>query len=124
MRSDGHIFLEHLAGFPRHSFEGRFLESSISLRLGNRLKAEELSQLYEAALYASFCNIAFNGLGGGRREIRADQEANRTGLELQFMAARERVRASAGWQSLSDSHQERIEEDLLKVLVTDANLGA
>ena len=122
MRSDGHIFLEHLAGFPRHSFEGRFLESSIGLRLGARLKAGELSLLYEAALYASFCNIAFNGLGGGRGEICADQEANRTGLELQFMAARHRFRSCPGWRELTPWQREQIEQDLLRVFVDETNL--
>ncbi len=124
MQPDGHIFLEHLAGFPKHSFEGRFLEASICLRLGNRLKAGELNLLYEAALYASFCNIAFNGLSPGRGAIRADQEANRTGLELQFMAARERLRSSSGWQTLTEWQQEGIERELLSVVVDETNLGA
>jgi hypothetical protein len=123
MQSDGNLFLEHLANFPRYSFEGRFLNTSITLSLGKQLTADELKLLYEAALYASFCNIAFNGLGGCQGEIRPDQETNRTGLELQFMAARDRVRSCESWGSLKPWQRDQIEKDFLRVFVDESNLA-
>ena len=123
MHSDGNLFLEHLANFPRYSFEGRFLNTSNALSLGTQLTADELKLLYEAALYASFCNIAFNGLGGCQGEIRPDQETNRTGLELQFMAACDRIRACEGWRRLRPTQREQVEKDLLRVFVDESNLA-
>ena len=123
MHSDGNLFLEHLANFPRYSFEGRFLNTSNALSLGTQLTADELKLLYEAALYASFCNIAFNGLGGCQGEIRPDQETNRTGLELQFMAACDRIRSCEGWRCLKPTQREQVENDLLRVFVDESNLA-
>jgi len=123
MKSDGTVFLRQFAGFPRFSFEGRFLELSTDLGLGTKLSTEEFRLLYEATLYASFCNIVLNGLGGCHGEIRPEHEANRTGLERQFVAARDRFRRSAGWKALAPWQQERIARDLLGVSVAEGNLA-
>ncbi|MGH7973695.1 MAG: hypothetical protein ACREIC_33675 [Limisphaerales bacterium] len=78
---------------------------------------------YEAALYASFCNMAFNGFGGCKGEIRPENETNRTGLELQFMAARDRFFASEGWSALTPLQRLAIKRGILKVSVAEHNLA-
>jgi len=117
------MFLQKLAGFPRRSFEGRFLEFAIRLRLGVKLTADDFKLLYEAALYASCCNLAFNGLGGCNGSIRPENETNRTGLELQFMAARDRFQVSVGWQALTPLQRQEVQTRLLRVSVADYNLA-
>ncbi len=120
---DGQTFLQQLAGFPRRSFEGRFLELALRLRLTDKLTADEFKLLYEAGLYASCCNFAFNGLGGCNGRIRPENETNRTGLELQFMAARDRVRVSSGWFALTPWQRACIQGQFLQVSVAEHNLA-
>lgn len=88
-----------------------------------KLTGEDFKLLYEAALYASFCNLAFNGLGGCRGEIRPENEANRTGLELQFMAARDRFFASEGWGALNSLQRKLVKAEILSVSVDEPNLA-
>ena len=123
MKADGQDFLEQLASFPPNTFEGRFLKTSIHLGLGADLAADELSLLYRAAFRAALCNIAFNGLGGCDGQIKAEQEGSRVRLEREFMSARDRVYACAGWETLRQSQRQSIERILLQVRVEEKNLA-
>jgi len=123
MKADGQNFLEQLTSFPPNTFEGRFLKTSIRLGLGADLDADELSLLYRAAFRAALCNIAFNGLGGCDSQIRPEQEGSRIRLEREFMIARDRFYACAGWKTLQKSQKSSIEKVLLQVFVEDKNLA-
>jgi hypothetical protein len=123
MKTDGQDFLEQLATFPPNTFEGRFLKSSIHFGLGADLAADELSLLYRAAFRAALCNIAFNGLGGCEGQINPEQEASRIRLEREFMIARDRVYACAGWKALRSSQRNSVEKVLLRVQVEERNLA-
>jgi hypothetical protein len=123
MKADGQDFLEQLTGFPPNTFEGRFLKTSVRLGLGADLDSDELSLLYRAAFRAALCNIAFNGLGGCDGQIRPEQEGSRTRLEMEFVLARDRFLACAGWKTLQKSQKTSIEKILFRVLVEDKNLA-
>lgn len=61
---NGHGFLALLAGRVTRGFTYNFARICTRLGLGDLLTADELKQLYTAALFATLCSIAFNGLGG------------------------------------------------------------
>ena len=90
MKTDGQSFLDQLAGSAQNGFAVRFSRISTRLGLGVSLNGREVSLLYEAAFYATLCNIAFNGLGGCGGQVKPSREANRIDLEREFMAARDR----------------------------------
>ena len=122
MTTDGQNFLRELAHFPSNTFEGRFFEISHRLQLGSAFNGHELVLLYEAAFYATLCNISFNGLGGCRGHIKAYREANRISLERAFMAAQERFLACGGWNALHPLERGQIRRILLNVFVAPDNL--
>ena len=123
MKADGQEFLEQLATFPPNTFEGRFLKSAIRIGLDHDLGADELSLLYRAAFRSALCNIAFNGLGGCDGQIKPEQEPTRIRLEREFMIARDRFQACAGWKKLHKSQKTSIERILLQVRVQEKNLA-
>ena len=81
MEQDGSEFLAELSGFAPNTFEGRFAVLSARLGLDGALSAKELRLLYQAAFYATLCNIAFNGLGRCGGEVKAEKEHQRIQLE-------------------------------------------
>jgi hypothetical protein len=123
MKTDGHTFLESIAGSSTNKFKVRFSMISTRLELGAALEARELSLLYEAAFLATLCNISFNGLGGCGGEIKPEREMVRTTLEREFMAARARLLSCAGLKQLSATLRGSIERIFLSVLVSEENLG-
>lgn len=124
MKEDGQDFLDRLAGSSSNSFERRFSRLATKHGLAAALGGSELSLLFEAAVCATLCNIAVNGLGGCNGEIKPDREANRINLERAFMAARDRFRTSAGWKYLAAPEKQTIQRVFLNVFVADDNLGA
>ena len=122
MTTDGQNFLRELAHFPPNTFEGRFFEISDRLQLGAAFDGNELMLLYEAAFYATFCNISFNGLGGCRGKIKPSMEANRISLEGAFMDAREKFFSCDGWKILRPSERRSIQKIVLNVFVAPDNL--
>ena len=123
MKTDGQNYLDQLAGFSRNGFERRFSKLSIRLGLGNTLIEDELRLLYEATFCATLCNIAFNGQGGCGGEIKPEQEANRMNLEREFLAARDKLYGSAGWEALCASVKGSIQRIFLSVFVAEDNLA-
>ena len=123
MKTDGQDFLDSFGNLPPDTFESRFSHAADMLGLGALLDRNELTLLYAAALCASQCNEAFNGLGVAAGEIRPDEEVHRIELERGFMAARDILRAAPGWQSLSDSEKALIERHFLRVAVAERNLA-
>src|SRR6266403_595513 len=103
MLTDGQVFLDRLASSSSIAFEVSFAATATRHGLGLALNSDELRLLCAAALCAAWCNIAFNGLGGYKGEIRSDREPNRMILERKFMAARGEFCASVGWESLAES---------------------
>jgi hypothetical protein len=120
---DAPNFLEDLARLPADTFESRFSKVAVELGLGALFDGNELKLLYDAALCASLCNLAFNGSEASGGEIRPEHEAQRRKLEGDFMVAREIFWASPGWQTLSDSEREPIEQHFLRVLVAEEKLA-
>jgi hypothetical protein len=123
MKADGQKFLDSLRSLPSDTFGSHFSKVASKLGLGARLDPNELRLLYGAALYAGLCNEAFNGSGRGAGETRREVEAFRTGVEGRFMVAWDLLRASTGWQALSDSEREAIEQHFLRVVVEEKNLA-
>jgi hypothetical protein len=123
MKTDGQNYLDQLAGSSRNGFERRFSKISIRLGLGNTLIEDELRLLYEATFWATLCNIAFNGQGGCGGEIKPEQEANRMNLEREFLAARDKLYGSAGWEALRASVKGSIQRIFLSVFVAEDNLA-
>ena len=123
MAPDGEKLLKELGNFPAKTFESHFSTTSRRLGLGSQLTREELTLLYRAAFLATLCNISFNGLGGCGGEISPDRESTRTGLEREFMMARDEFCASPGWRKLPPAQQRPIQRVFFTVLVTDANLA-
>src|ERR1017187_5308449 len=89
MMTTGEEYLDELAGFPPKTFPSRFSRYATRLRLGAALDGTELRWLYEAAFGATLCNIALNGLGGCRGEIKPEREPNRRRLGGGVMAGRD-----------------------------------
>ena len=123
MKTGGQNFLDHLAGPECGDFARRFSKISTELGLGKTLMEDELGFLYEATFRATLCNIAFNGQGGFAGEIKDEREANRMKLEQGFMAARETLYGSAGWEVLPASVKGSIKNIFLRVLVAEENLA-
>ena len=123
MKNDGQKFLEQLAGSTSDSFECGFSFSSNRLGLGGSFSRNELTLLYQAALLATRCNQAFNGLDEGSPACHVDVEARRNGLELAFMEARDILYAAPGWQILSPGEQESIDRVFLTVSVAQDKLA-
>jgi hypothetical protein len=123
MDTDGQSFLDQLANSSGNGFAVRFSRISTRLGLGVYLNGNEVSLLYEAAFYATLCNIAFNGLGGCGGKIKREKEQVRIGIEREFMTARNKLLATAGWQGLMPSQKESIRNIFLRVSVRVANLA-
>jgi len=124
MMTTGEAYLDELAGFPPKTFPSHFSSRATRLRLGAVLNRTEIRLLYEAAFEATLCNIAINGLGGCGGKIKPEREPNRRRLERDFMAARDRLYARAGWQGLSSCDRHPIQSAFLRVSVNEDNLAA
>ena len=122
MKNRGQEYLEQLAALPPNTFDSQFSRNASRPGLGGLLGCNELKLLYDAAFLAILCNIAFNGLGVYGGQIRPEKERTRTSLERQFMAAREVLYASPGWQALSPAKRMRAERLFLNVFVAEKNL--
>lgn len=116
-------YLQELAHLPPDSFESRFSRTSIQLGLADSFSRNDLTLLYEATFRATLCNLAINGLGALRGNIRSEEEANRSRLEREFMMARDVFYASPGWQSLEETDQEPINRIFLGVSVAEDKLA-
>ncbi len=123
MKTDGQDFLQKLAASLPDGFDTRFASISNRVGLGSALNAHELGLLYEATLAAMWCYISLNGLDGCRTEIKPEPEINRVKLEREFMAARDRCYASAGWKRLPTSQRGPIQRIFLNVFVAEDNLA-
>ena len=123
MGMNGHRFLALLAGHGKTGFTSNFARICTKLGLGGLFGADELKQLYAAALFATLCSIAFNGLGGCGGEIKPGMELQRLVLERDFMEARADLFATAGWRALNRELKERTAAIFLQVLVDDGNLA-
>jgi hypothetical protein len=120
---NGQQFLEKLAEFPSDTFEYYFSQVADSLCLGEAMEAEDLRRLSEAALWARFCNISFNGLGGCNGEIKPQRERHRITLEQKFMARKEELRDCAAWHALSSFQRDTAARFFLDVFVAENNLA-
>ena len=123
MMTTGEEYLKELAGFPPRTFPCHFSSSATRLRLGTVLHRNELNWLYDAAFLAALCNIAINGLGGCGGRIKPDHEPNRRRLEREFMAARDKLYAYAGWQALPPIVKHSIQRIFLRICVNEHNLA-
>lgn len=123
MKNDGQKFLEELAGSRPDTFECQFYAASRRFGLGASFTRNELTLLYEAALLASSCNAAFNGLEGWGPKLRASDERRRWELETAFMEACDILYASPGWQTLPEEEREPLAREFLRVAVEDDRLG-
>ena len=124
MMTAGEKYLEELAGFPPKTFPSHFSSRATRLRLGTALDRTELRWLYEASFAATLCNIALNGLGGCGGIIKPERESNRRRLETEFMAARDKLYACAGWEALSPFVRHPIQSSFLRISVNEVNLAA
>ena len=123
MKVEGQQFLDLLATFPPRSFERDFSKTSKRLGLGVVLSQQDLELLLDAAFSAGLCNIAINGLGGCRGEIKPQRELNRIWLEQEFMAARDAFYACPGWNVLRPSQKASIARIFLRVQVSKEKLA-
>ena len=123
MMTTGEEYLNELAGFPPKTFPSHFSSRATRLRLGTALNRTELKWLYEAAFVAALCNIAINGLGGCGGRIKPEREPNRSRLEREFMVARDKLYASAGWQALRPLVRHPIQTVFLRISVNEDNLA-
>jgi hypothetical protein len=123
MKTDGQQFLQLLDNFPPNRFGRRFSATCARLGLGLVLDRNELNLLYEAAYCATLCQIAFNGLGGCKGQIKPEREATRTRLEWDFMAVRNRFCACRGWHALGASTRFAVRDAFLTILVANYNLA-
>lgn len=119
----GENYLNELAGFPPRTFPSHFAGSATRLRLGTVLDRTELKWLYEVAFLAALCNIAINGLGGCGGRIKPEREPNRRRLEREFMAARDKLYATVGWQALPPFVRRPIQTVFLRISVNENNLA-
>ena len=117
LNTAGQQFLDFLGSFPKQTFESFFSNSSIRLGLGAGFQCDELALLFEATFRARLCNIAFNGLGGCRGQIKPERELHRIGLERDFVAARNAFYATGGWQSVPPLRRRLINSAFLTVSV-------
>ena len=104
-------------------FQRRFDSICARLFLAEHMRGEELGFLCVAAFYAMLCNIAFNGLGGCKGEIKRERERHRIGLERGFMSARDRVYGADGWKDVPEFTRISVERLLLKISVLEDNLA-
>jgi hypothetical protein len=119
----GEKYLRELTGYPAKSFAGHFSSIATRLQLGTALDRTELRWLYEAAFFATLCNIAINGLGGCGGIIKPEREPHRRRLERDFMEARDKLYACAGWQALPPFVSDSIQRIFLQVSVNEDNLA-
>ena len=118
---DGHGFLALLTGRGKTSFTSNFARICTNLGLGGLFTADELKQLYAAAVFATLCSIAFNGLGGCRGEIKPELELQRIVLEQDFMEAKADLFATSGWRALNRELKQKAEDIFLRVVVDERN---
>jgi len=104
-------------------FQRRYDGVCSKLSLAEHLTIQELGFLCVAAYYAVLCNIAFNGLGGCKGEIKPERELHRIGLERGFMTARDRVYGADGWKDVPEFTRISVKKLLLKVSVLEDNLA-
>lgn len=123
MPNENHAFRDLMSAKPAPPFKLRFAAIAERLSLRLWLSKVELTQLCEAAFYAALCNIAFNGLGGCRGEIKPSRETNRISLERAFMEACAEFENSIGAQALPQNVKESVRRILLSVVVVDGNLA-
>jgi hypothetical protein len=123
MNTDALNYLDGLEDSAHNGFERRFSKISTRLGLENTLIEKELRLLYMATLYATLCNIAFNGMGGCRGQIKPENESNRMNLERRFLSARDKFYGCAGWEALRASSKGEIQRIFLSVIVVDDNLS-
>jgi hypothetical protein len=123
MMTTGEEYLKELGVFPPRTFPSHFSSSATTLRLGTVLDRTELKWLYEAAFLAALCNIAINGLGGCGGRIKPEHEPNRRRLEREFMAARDKLHACAGWKALPPFVRHPIQRIFLQIFVNEDNLA-
>ena len=124
MNKNGAEFLARLSLLPQNSFENTFSKLCSRMGLAVVLNGDELKLLYSAALIADVCNIALNGLSSSGGCLEAAREADRTMVEIQFMAARDRFFASPGWSRLPAAQRGTIQRTLLRVEVRPEKLAA
>ena len=117
LNTSGQEFLGLLAGFPKNTSECVLARSATRLELGIELDRDELALLFDAALRASVCYIAFNGLGGCRGKIKPEREVHRIQLERDFMAGRDTFFTTSGWQSLLRARKTLIHSAFLEIVV-------
>jgi hypothetical protein len=122
MMTSGEEYLKELAGFPPQTFPTRFSRIATKLHLSTAMDRSELRSLYDAAFGATLCNIAINGLGGCGGIIKPEHEHHRRRLETEFMAARDRLYACAGWQALPPFVRHPIQNMFLRISVNESNL--
>ena len=123
MITTGEAYLKELALFPPKTFPNRFSGIATRLHLGTAMDRTELKWLYDAAFRATLCNIAINGLGGCGGRIKPEREPNRRRLEREFMVARDKLYASAGWQALRPLVRHPIQTVFLRISVNEDNLA-
>jgi hypothetical protein len=123
LNTSGQEFVSLLASFPKNTFESSFARSATRLELAIELDRDELALLFDAALRARVCYIAFNGLGGCRGEIKPEREVHRIQLERDYMAARDAFFATSGWQSLLPARRGMIHSAFLEVSIRPDRLA-
>ena len=123
MASDGQKYLPQAVEVLPPAFQDKVREIAARLDLDKWLDETELNALSQAAYYGTLCNIAFNGLGGCQGEIRPDREGNRMRIEREFMAARNRLWETAGWQALPEIKKGPAHRIFLNVYVVEGNLA-
>lgn len=123
MGNDGRKYLDQLADSTHNGFERRFSRISTRLALSDDLTEPELRLLYDATLYSTLCNIAFNGLGGCNGQIKPEREPHRISIERRHMLSRNKFYNSTGWKALPELKQASIRTIFLNVFVTVDNLA-
>jgi hypothetical protein len=118
----GEDYLNELGTSPPETFASKFANSATRLHLGTALDATELEWLHESAFVAALCHMAINGQGAWGGMIEREQEPNRSKLESEFMVARDKLYASAGWQALPSSARQLIQRRFLRIHVNEDNL--
>jgi hypothetical protein len=121
--TSGQQFLKLLGIFPEKTFEGAFTNSSTRLGLGALFDGDALALLFDAAFRARLCNIAFNGLGGCRGQIKPERELHRIHLEREFMVARDAFQATAGWQAFSEAQRWLVQSAFFHISVGEVKLA-